>query len=219
MKMNYKKFIIFAFFIVLSLSSVACRKNNDKQIGENEDKKKIKIGCTEVSEISLKAAEQDMKEMGYDVEFVIFDSNILPIKSVNDGSVDISFGQHLKFAQKFNEENNGDLDMVEPYTYYTGIGLYSEKHSKLEDLPNGAKISIMNDAMNMDKGLRMLEDAGLIKLDDEKKGTYSLMDIKENPKNFEIIDMEQAQTVRSLEDLDGSIVFFTHMLNVGKDFE
>ena len=76
----------------------------------------------------------------------------------------------------------------------------------------------MNDAMNMDKGLRMLEDAGLITLDKSKNEQYTLLDIKENPRNIEIIEMDQAQTVKSLEELDGAVVFFTHMRNAGKDY-
>ena len=106
--------------------------------------------------------------------------------------------------------------MAKPYSFYTGIGLYSEKHNSIEDIPDNGKIAIMNDTMNMDIALRILEDSKLIKLK-EGLDSYTVADIEENPKNLEIIDMEQGQTVTALEDMDASCIFFTHMSSAKKD--
>lgn len=46
----------------------------------------------------------------------------------------------------------------------------------------------------------------------------STTDIKENPKELQFMDMDQTQTVRSLEDTDAVVAFFSHMRNAGKDF-
>lgn len=86
-----------------------------------------------------------------------------------------------KFVMSYNKNNNADLDMAKPYAMYTGIGLYSEKHSSTAEFPDGAKIAVMNDAMNEDIALRILESQGLIKLNaDQKQATVA--DIVENPK-------------------------------------
>ena len=203
------------FIMVMVLSLLGCK---DKKAVSSADKKEISIAVTEISEVSLKAAENEFQKRGFQEKLILVDSNVSVLKSVNDGSVDAAMAVHKPFMEKFNKENNGDLVMVKPYTYYTGIGLYSEKHKSLDEITQKARISIMNDAMNMDKGLRMLEDAGLITLDKSKKGAYTILDIKENPKNIEIIEMDQAQTVKSLDELDASVVFFTHMRNAGKDY-
>lgn len=68
-----------------------------------------------------------------------------------------------------------------------------EKYKSVDQIPDGAKIAIMNDAMNMDRALKILQIAGLIKLSDKVKDSYSIIDIKENRKKLKIIDMEQAQ--------------------------
>lgn len=215
MKRNfYLSKVIVITILVLGLLGCGSKKEEPS----SEEKKEVSIAVTEISEVSLKAAESEFQNKGFKEKLILVDSNVALLKSINDGSVDAGMAVHKAFMEKFNKENNGDLVMVQPYTYYTGIGLYSEKYKSLDEIPQKARISIMNDAMNMDKGLRMLEDAGLITLDKSKNDQYTLLDIKENPRNIEIIEMDQAQTVKSLEELDGAVVFFTHMRNAGKDY-
>ncbi|SPP32128.1 Methionine-binding lipoprotein MetQ [Arsenophonus endosymbiont of Aleurodicus floccissimus] len=74
--------------------------------------------------------------------------------------------------------------MIKPYPFTTGIGLYSEKYHSLADFPVGAKIAIMNDVINMDRALAMLQQAGLIVLNANKKSNYSLLDIIDNPRKI-----------------------------------
>ena len=162
------------------------------------------------------ATEKDEKK---DIKFVVFSNNIEALQAVQDGNVDASFAQHEPFMKSFNEQKGGDLAMMKPHVYYTGIGLYSSKYDKIDELPDGAQIAIMNDAMNRDNSLLMMQDAGLIKLSDEKKSGYTALDIVENPKDFKFVEIEQAQTVRSLEDLDAATCFFTFMFNSGEDYK
>ncbi|GKX53127.1 MetQ/NlpA family ABC transporter substrate-binding protein [Budvicia aquatica] len=198
------------FLIILGLT--ACDS------ADKPSEAKLKIACNEVSCAIIEPGLSWIKQHGLNVELVMMDNNVNIIKSVNDGSVDAGVGVHSKFMESFNQQNNGKLVMVKPYPFTTGIGFYSERYKSLDTLPEQAKIAIMNDAMNMDRGLRMLQSAGLIELDKTKNDSYSLLDITKNPKQLEFIDMDQTQTVRSLQDVDGAVVFFTHMRNANKDF-
>ena len=45
----------------------------------------------------------------------------------------------------------------------------------------------------------------------------TVADIVDNPKNLEIVEMEQAQTVTALEDMAAACCWFTHMSASGKD--
>jgi D-methionine transport system substrate-binding protein len=101
--------------------------------------------------------------------------------------------------------------------FAVGMGLFSERYTSIEDLPENASIAIMNDSMNMDRGLRILADADLLSIDPSKK-TVSLIDIEKNSKNFKFVEMDQTQTVRSLQDMDAAMAFFSHMKNADKDF-
>lgn len=206
---------IIAITMVATLC-VGCGLKKDSNNDGGEEKTTITIGGTSISEITYQAIKPEFEKLGYTTKFVSFDSNPVVLQACNSGDVDIALGQHLKFVKSFNESNSGDLDMAKPYGYYTGIGLYSNKYESVEEIPDGAQIAIMNDAMNMDIVLKILEENGLIELNPDLD-TYTVADIVNNPKNIKVIDMDQAQTVTALEDVDATCVFFTHMSNAGKD--
>lgn len=205
--------------LCIAVGLVACDKKPMEEQTASTVPKKVTVATTEISAAILQPSLGWLKQQGLDVELVIMAGNVNVIRAVNDGSVDAALGVHIKFMDSFNQQNNGHLAMVEPYAFTTGIGLYSEKYQSIKELPDGAKIAIMNDAMNMDRGLRMLRDAGLFELKKESRGGYSLIDIDVNPKHIILVDMNQVQTVRALNDMDAAVVFFTHMKNAGKDFK
>ncbi|WP_101772236.1 MetQ/NlpA family ABC transporter substrate-binding protein [Peptostreptococcus faecalis] len=211
--MSLKK--IFTGFTATLLVATALTGCNSGT-GSSSDKKEIKVGGTAISQVTYEAIKPEYEKLGYTTEFVMFDSNPVVLEACNSGEVDIALGQHKKFVESFNESKGADLDMATPYGYYTGIGLYSEKYKSVDDIPNGSEIAIMNDPMNMGIALRILQDSGLIKLND-KIESPTVADIVENKKNLKIIEMEQAQTVTALKDMAGACIFFTHMSNAGKD--
>ena len=233
MKNNVRKRLFGALLSVATLSALlmGCQ-NNSKETNEassqvsedtqeetkSESKEKvIKIaGTASVSEVFYEAFKEKYEAMGYQTEFIAFDSNPVCLEACASGETDISLGQQKKFVQSYNENNGADLDMVKPYGMFTGIGLYSEKYESIDDIPDGSQIAVMNDATNEDVSLKILETAGLIKLSDDVE-FVTVADITENPKNLEIIEMEQAQTVTALDDMAAACCWFTHMSASGKD--
>ena len=181
-------------------------------------KTEITIACAETTQSLVNAVVPVMAEKGYKVTYKVFDNNKNTLVAANDGSVDCVLVVHKPFMESFNKAVNGDLVMLQPYLYTVGMGLYSEKYKSVAEIPDGATIAIMNDAMNMDRGLRILSDAGLISLKDNTDKA-SVLDIAKNPHNFKFRDMDQTQTVRALADVDASIAFFSHMRNANKDFK
>ncbi|WP_312421290.1 MetQ/NlpA family ABC transporter substrate-binding protein [Anaerospora hongkongensis] len=215
--MNYKKLGLAVLVSMAVLAAAGCG-GNKAAAPQNADKKEITIACAETTQDLVAAVVPVMAEKGYKVTYKTFDNNKNTLVAANDGSVDAVMVVHKPFMESFNEANKGDLVMVKPYLYAVGMGLYSEKYKSVNELPNGATIALMNDAMNMDRALRILSDAGLITLKDNT-GKASVLDIAQNPHNFKFKDMDQTQTVRALPDVDASISFFSHMKNANKDFK
>lgn len=176
----------------------------------------IKIAGTGISEVFYEAMKEKFEAKGYKTEFIAFDSNPVCLEACASGETNVSLGQQVKFAYSYNENNGANLDMVKPYAFYTGIGLYSEKFDSVDAIPDGSQIAVMNDAVNEDVALRILEKVGLIKIADDV-ALATVADIVENPKNLEIIEMEQAQTVTALTDMAAACCWFTHMSSAGKD--
>lgn len=216
--MKKKIFSMLLAVLLLSAAAAGCGSSDSGESAgtEGESKDTIVIGGTSISQVFYDAIKDKYEAMGYKTEFKSFDSNQVVLEACASDEVDIAIGQHKKFVQSFDDNNGADLDMVKPYGMYTGIGLYSEKYDSADEFPEGSQIAVMNDAMNEDIALRILEDEGLIKIADGVE-LATVADIVENPKNLEIIEMDQAQTVTSLEDMAGACVFFTHMSAAEKD--
>lgn len=86
------------------------------------------------------------------------------------------------------------------------MAVYSHTLKSLNDLKDGATIGIPNDPTNGGRALLLLAKAGLITLSDPNSITATVMDIKDNPKNLEITEIEAAQLPRSLDDLDAAVI-------------
>lgn len=215
--MNFKRFGL-VVLLCISVAVMAGCGAKKEDAPKTADKKEITIACAETTQDLVAAIVPLMAEKGYKVTYKVFDNNKNTLVAANDGSVDAVMVVHRPFMESFNEANKGDLVMLKPYLYTVGMGLYSEKYKTVNEIPNGATIALMNDAMNMDRALRILSDAGLITLK-ENTVKATVLDITQNPHNFKFKDMDQTQTVRALPDVDASISFFSHMRNANKDFK
>ena len=68
------------------------------------------------------------------------------------------------------------------------------------------KIAVPNDTTNEARALLLLQSNGLIKLKDGAGLTTTRRDIAENPKKLKIEEIEAAQLVRALPDVDLAII-------------
>ena len=69
--------------------------------------------------------------------------------------------------------------------------------------------------MNENRALLLLQENGLITLKDGADITATKLDIEENPKNLEIVELEAAQIPRSLADVDIAVVNGNYALDSG----
>ena len=166
----------------------------------------LKIGCVAATEPCVQIMKEAMEGTGYEVEVVVFDGNNLPAEALNAGDIDGLFCNSLKWMNTFNEENNADLAMAFPY-YFSYAGLYSAKWDSPEAFPDGAKVIVSNGLSNIDGGLRILQNAGLITLAEtpSENNFYSIIDIVENPKNIQITPAELTTAMSSINDDDGVV--------------
>lgn len=166
----------------------------------------LKIGCVAATEPCVQIMKEAMEGTGYEVEVVVFDGNNLPAEALNAGDIDGLFCNSLKWMNTFNEENNADLAMAFPY-YFSYAGLYSAKWDSPETFPDGAKVIVSNGLSNIDGGLRILQNAGLITLAEtpSENNFYSIIDIVENPKNIQITPAELTTAMSSINDVDGVV--------------
>lgn len=194
-----KKCIALLVTIAIALGLAAC--------GEpNTDDKTIKVGAsiTPHAEI-LKVAGEVLEKEGYQLEIVEYDDYVLPNTATESGDLDANYFQHKPYLDDFNEKNGTHLVSVGA-VHYEPFGIYAGKTAKLEDLQDGAVVSIPNDGTNEARALYLLEAQGLITLKKDVGFTATVIDIESNPKNLEIKELAAPQLVRSLQDVDISII-------------
>ena len=161
-----------------------------------------------------------LKAKGFELEIVEFTDYVMPNTALEDGDLDANFFQHKPYLDDFNA-NNGTHIVSVAAIHYEPFGIYPGKTASLEELADGAQIAIPNDGTNEARALLLLEAQGLIKLKEDAGMTATKIDIVENPKNLDIIEIEAAQLPRSLQDVDLAVINGNYAIqggiSVGKD--
>ncbi len=178
---------------------------------------KITIGCMPLNKDAVEAIKELLAPKGYDIDVMVFDGNNLPAEALKADEIDGLILNHLPWIKNFNAQNNAELTLVKGFTYASLFGLYSSKHASVEDLPENGTIIISNDPSNMDRSLRFLEKLGLITLGEKASNYYTVLDIKDNPKNLQLAEVETTNTAGSYKDADACISFSSVMRNAGYD--
>lgn len=199
---------------VLALGLVGCG-NSSANTGNSNSKedKIIKVGVTPVphKEI-LDAAIPLLEKEGYKVEVTEFNDYVQPNTALSDGDLDANYFQTLPYLDEQTKSRGLDLVSV-GQIHLEPMGLYSNKIKSLDAIPNGATIAIPNDGSNESRALRVLANAGLIKINDGESITPK--DITENPKNLKFSELEAASIPRSLDDVDAAVINGNYALGAG----
>ena len=95
------------------------------------------------------------------------------------------------------------------------MGIYSKTVKSLDELADGDKIAVPNDATNGARALLLLESNGVIKLKEGIGDKATIFDIEENSKNLEIIEMDAAALPRALDDVKMAVINTNYALEAG----
>ncbi|HOK43447.1 MAG TPA: MetQ/NlpA family ABC transporter substrate-binding protein, partial [Thermoclostridium caenicola] len=168
--------------------------------------KKIVVGATPVPHAEvLKVAKEVLQEKGYELEIKEFTDYVQPNLSLQSGDLDANYFQHTPYLNDFNAEQKTDLVPIASI-HYEPLGIYPGKTKSLGELKDGAQVAIPNDTTNEARALLLLEAQGLIKVDPNAGLKATINDIVENPKNLKFIEIEAAQLVRSLQDVNIAVI-------------
>lgn len=200
-----KKIIAIALTLLFALSLTAC--------GKKSETLKVGASVTPHAEI-LKVAKDELAKEGITLEIVEFTDYVLPNTSLESGDLDANYFQHKPYLDTFNAEHGTNLVSVAAI-HYEPFGIYAGKTASIEALQDGATISVPNDGSNEARALLVLEAQGLIKLKEGVGTTATVLDIAENPKNLNIIEMEAAQLAISLQDVDLAVINGNYALQAG----
>ena len=226
-----KKFLAFVLALAMVLALAACggnsgAGNNSGNAGNGGDAagsndagstggKTVTVGATPAPHAAiLEVAKKLMEADGYTLDIKEFDDYVTPNTSLEDGSLDANYFQHITYMNDFNDERGTHL-VNAAGIHYEPLGLYGGKTASLADLADGAKIAVPNDATNEARALLLLEQEGLIKLKEGVGVSATKSDVEENPHNFEFVEMEARLTPTVLQDVDMAVVNGNYAIDAG----
>ena len=207
-----KKLLTGALALLVCVSLAGCG-SSDKE----SDSKKLKIGATSAPHaVILNEAKKYMSEKGYELEVVEFTDWKQLDPSTSDGSLDANYFQHQPYLDQYNAdagyESGKDGYLVSVGSiHFEPLGIYAEnpngkKAISADDLADGDKIAVPNDATNEARALLLLEKYGIIKLKEGVGVNATVKDIESKAKDIELFEMEAAQIPNKLDDVKFAVV-------------
>lgn len=197
--MRSKRLALIGLSLILTMSMVGC--GNKTQSTSTPTNKTYIVATTALFKDILVAAQPEFEKSGNKLEIKVFDDAVTPNVALKEGSVNATFHQNEPYLVTYNKQKETDLVKFDKGLVTTFYGVYSSKIKSLDELKDGAKISVPNDASNETRALRLLETKGLIKLKADVASPTKI-DIIENSKKLEIIEMDGWSIVKSLTDVD-----------------
>ncbi|MDL2298296.1 MetQ/NlpA family ABC transporter substrate-binding protein [Synergistaceae bacterium OttesenSCG-928-D05] len=186
------KKIIFALLLALIIPAAAFAAET------------ITIGVTPFPHKDIMLVVKDLlAKEGYNLEIKEFTDYVTPNTALAEGSLNANFFQHVPYFDNMNKERGLKLAWVAKI-HIEPLGLYSQKIKSLDEIKNGAQISIPNDPTNCARALRLLEQNGLIKIKEGELVTAK--DITDNPKKLKFRELDAAQLPRTLQDVTASVI-------------
>lgn len=202
-----------------ALALAACGAGGTSAEGPKEENgvTTIKIGASPKPHAEILQFVQDSlaEAAGLKLAITPYTDYQIPNQALNDGDIDANFYQTPNFLadqekEKGYEFHGFDGVHIEP------MGLYSDKITSLDQLPDGGEIAISNDPSNRARGLGLLVDNGLITLKDGvEKTAATTSDIAENAKSLTFTEIEAAQIPRSLADFAAGVVNGNYAIEAG----
>lgn len=162
----------------------------------------------------LAQAKEAMAAKGYDLQVTEFADYVQPNMVVESGEFDANYFQHINYLESFNAEQGTHL-VNAGSIHYEPFGIYPGTESDLENISKGATIAVPNDTTNEARALLLLEENGLIKLKEGVGINATKLDIVENPKEIEILELEAAQISRMVDEVAFVVLNGNYALQAG----
>ena len=205
--MRHRSFAALALAAVASLGLAACGggSTSSDASGSSSEVVTLKVGATPSPHAKILTYINDnlAADAGIKLKIVEYTDYVQPNTALNDGELDANFFQTVPYLENAEKQAGYDFEAgagihLEP------LGVFSNKHKSLDELPNGGTIGIISDTSNQERALRLLATQGLVSIP-EGEGDVNVNTVTKL-KDFTFNEVEGPQLVRSLEDFDYAVI-------------
>jgi len=153
---------------------------------------------------------------GLDLKVLEFSDYVVPNQALDAGELDANSFQNQPYLDNQVKDRGYKIESV-GLTVNFPLGIYSSKYKTWAEVPDGATIAIQNDPTNGGRSLLLLQDKGVIKLKPGVGFKPTVADIVENPRTLKIVEIDAAQTPRSLPDVGAAAINTNYAVEAGID--
>ncbi|GCF11412.1 MetQ/NlpA family ABC transporter substrate-binding protein [Dictyobacter arantiisoli] len=216
MRLSKLKFVLLGALLMTVLAACGGSASQSSSTSTSNGVTTIKVGAVPVphAEILQYINDHLAAKEGIKIKIVSFNDYVQPNTSLQDGSIDANYFQHVPYMEDFNKQHNMNMVAVTK-VHIEPLGVYSHKVKSFSEVSNGAVVAIPNDVTNTGRALKLLADNGLITLKAGVGTSATVHDIANNPKNLQFKELESAQLPRSLDDTTLSVINGNYALQIG----
>ncbi|QIB32888.1 MetQ/NlpA family ABC transporter substrate-binding protein [Ancylobacter pratisalsi] len=153
---------------------------------------------------------------GLDLIITEFSDYVVPNEALNAGELDANSFQNQPYLDNQVADRGYKIESVAPTVNFP-LGIYSKTYKSWAEVPDGATIAIQNDPTNGGRALLLLQDRGVITLRAGVGFKPSPADVIGNPKKLRFIELDAAQTPRSLDDVAAAAINTNYAVSAGLD--
>ena len=184
--------------ILVAILLVGCCSQS-KINSDSQETINLKVGVVGSDSPQWRHIAEVVKDKGINLEILYFDSYPIPNAALNDKEIDLNAFQHHSFLN--SEVSDLGYDIVSAFdTVFAPLGIYSEKIKSISELEDGQTVAIPDDVSNGGRAIKLLEQAGLIEVDESVGLLPTLKDITSNPKNLNILELAAANIPGTLAE-------------------
>lgn len=189
-----KSGLILAIILLSALSSCFNQENG------------FKVAATPVPHAQmLEFIKPDLKAQGIDLTIILTDDYNMPNRALANHEVEANFFQHIPFMEEQIKQFHYPIETAAKVELEP-MGIYSKKIHSLSELKDRSIIAVPNDPTNEARALSLLQEQGIIRLDDPNNLQATVLNITSNPKHIKFIEVDAAMLPRSLEDVDAAAI-------------
>ena len=203
-----KKFVAALAVVPLVFSLAACGSSSNG----NGDSKKITIGVVG-NETANQVLKDEAAKQGITIEYSEFTDYAQPNPAVDAGDNNMNRFQHIAYLANYNVSSGKDLQIVGSTNIYP-MAIFSKKHKKVDEIPQGGTIAIPNDSVNEARALLLLKAQNLVTFKSEVH-TPTHNDIDTGKPKVKVTPVDAAQTVVSLDSVDAAVINNTFLADAG----
>ena len=205
--MRHRSLAAIGLAAVATLGLAACGggSSSSDASGSSSDVVTLTVGATPSPHAKILTYINDnlAADAGIKLDIVEYTDYVQPNTALNDGDLDANFYQTVPYLEHAEKQFGYNFEAGEGI-HLEPLGVFSNKHKSLDELPDGGTIGIISDTANQSRALELLATQGLVSIP-EGDGDVNINTVTKL-KNFDFREVEGPQLVRSLDDFDYAVI-------------